>query len=64
CTMVKEENQDVVAQFLAAHPEFEQVSVPTLKPLHKAHNGHRALQLFPDDYDTDGFFIASLIRRK
>lgn len=63
CTMVKEENQDVVAQFLAAHPEFEQVSVPTLKPLHKAHNAP-ALQLFPDDYDTDGFFIASLIRRK
>lgn len=63
CTMVKEENQDVVAQFLAAHPEFEQVSVPTLKPLHKAHSAP-ALQLFPDDYDTDGFFIASLIRRK
>ncbi|QVI33606.1 16S rRNA (cytosine(967)-C(5))-methyltransferase [Lacticaseibacillus chiayiensis] len=63
CTMVKEENQDVVAHFLAAHPEFEQVPVLTLKPLTKTH-GAPALQLFPDDYDTDGFFIASMIRRK
>lgn len=63
CTMVREENQDVVAHFLATHPEFEQVPVLTLKPLAKTH-GAPALQLFPDDYDTDGFFIASLIRRK
>lgn len=60
CTMVEEENQGVVARFLSAHPEFSAVAVPTLTPV-KAH-GAPALQLFPDDYGTDGFFIASLVR--
>ncbi|WP_179395590.1 16S rRNA (cytosine(967)-C(5))-methyltransferase RsmB [Lacticaseibacillus absianus] len=62
CTMVEEENQGVVAAFLAAHPEFEQVPVPLAQPLDRAHGGP-ALQLFPDDYGTDGFFIASLVKR-
>lgn len=60
CTMVREENQDVVAAFLAAHPGFKQVAVATDKPL-AAHSAP-ALQLFPDDYGTDGFFIASFVR--
>lgn len=63
CTMVQEENQAVVANFLAAHPDFVQVAVPTDKPLEKAHHAP-ALQLFPDDYGTDGFFIASFKRTK
>ncbi|WP_407891263.1 16S rRNA (cytosine(967)-C(5))-methyltransferase RsmB [Lacticaseibacillus sp. N501-2] len=61
CTMAKAENQQVVATFLAAHPEFEQVPTPGLERLTKAHSAP-ALQLFPDDYDTDGFFIATLAR--
>ncbi|WP_225047524.1 16S rRNA (cytosine(967)-C(5))-methyltransferase RsmB [Lacticaseibacillus kribbianus] len=61
CTMVTEENQEVVAAFLAAHPDFHQVPVPTATPVARAHNAP-ALQLFPDDYGTDGFFIASLER--
>lgn len=61
CTIVEEENQAVVAQFLSRHPEFTQQPVTTLKPLDEAH-GAPALQLFPDDYGTDGFFIASLVR--
>lgn len=62
CTMVTEENQGVVASFLAAHPEFEQVPVKVDRPLDHAH-GAPALQLFPDDYGTDGFFIASFVRK-
>ncbi|MFD1393604.1 16S rRNA (cytosine(967)-C(5))-methyltransferase RsmB [Lacticaseibacillus jixianensis] len=62
CTMVEEENQGVVRQFLAAHPDFEQVAVPVDQPLAFAH-GAPALQLFPDDYGTDGFFIASFVRK-
>ncbi len=62
CTMVEEENQAVVAAFLAAHPEFTQVPVPLAQPLDRAH-GAPALQLFPDDYNTDGFFIASLVKQ-
>ncbi|KRM72807.1 16S rRNA (cytosine(967)-C(5))-methyltransferase RsmB [Lacticaseibacillus brantae] len=61
CTMVTQENQDVVAGFLAQHPDFEQVSVHTDSPL-KTH-GAPALQIFPDDYGTDGFFIATLRKK-
>ncbi|EPC49396.1 16S rRNA methyltransferase B [Lacticaseibacillus paracasei subsp. paracasei Lpp7] len=53
----------MVAHFWRLILSSSKFLVPTLKPLHKAHNAP-ALQLFPDDYDTDGFFIASLIRRK
>ncbi|MFD1432967.1 16S rRNA (cytosine(967)-C(5))-methyltransferase RsmB [Lacticaseibacillus yichunensis] len=62
CTIVNEENQDVVAAFLAASPDFEQVAVPGAEALIHAH-GAPALQLFPDDYGTDGFFIASFVRK-
>lgn len=62
CTMVTEENQAVVNAFLANHPEFRQVRVPTLTPLAQTH-GDPALQIFPDDYGTDGFYIASLVRQ-
>lgn len=62
CTIVREENQAVIDAFLAAHPEFIQIKTPTAQPLAKAH-GELALQLYPDDYGTDGFFIAALQRR-
>ncbi|KRN24774.1 16S rRNA (cytosine(967)-C(5))-methyltransferase RsmB [Lacticaseibacillus camelliae] len=62
CTMVTEENQGVVESFLAAHPEYVQVPVKVDRPLDRAHNAP-ALQLFPDDYGTDGFFIASFVRK-
>lgn len=61
CTIVREENQGVVADFLANHPNFEQVTVPIDLPLEKRH-GQPALQLYPSDYGSDGFFIASLHR--
>lgn len=61
CTMIREENQDVVASFLTAHPDFTQVAVPVAAPVDHAH-GAPCLQIFPDDYGTDGFFIASFVR--
>ena len=62
CTLAREENQDVVAAFLAAHPEFEQQPVAGSERLGKIH-GAPALQIYPSDYGTDGFFIASLQRK-
>ncbi|MCI1985635.1 MAG: 16S rRNA (cytosine(967)-C(5))-methyltransferase RsmB [Lactobacillus sp.] len=62
CTIVREENQAVIDAFLVAHPEFTQIQTPTAKGLTKAH-GALALQLYPDDYGTDGFYIAALQRR-
>ncbi|WP_288760931.1 16S rRNA (cytosine(967)-C(5))-methyltransferase RsmB [uncultured Lacticaseibacillus sp.] len=61
CTITHEENQDVVAAFLQRHPDFRQVTVPTLAPVTHNHAAP-ALQILPHDYGSDGFFIASLER--
>ena len=63
CTMAKEENQEVVAAFLATHPEYQQIATPGRERLAKV-SDPLALQLFPDDYGTDGFFIATLTRHE
>lgn len=62
CTIVPEENQQVVAAFVANHPEFEIVPVALDKPL-PANQATPFVQIYPDDYQTDGFFIACLTRR-
>lgn len=60
CTIVRKENQEVIAKFLESHPNFEQV------PL--SHECTDILQdgcilITPEQYLTDGFFI-SQVRRK
>ncbi|KRN29649.1 16S rRNA methyltransferase B [Lactobacillus selangorensis] len=62
CTLTQEENDDVVADFLNGHPAFEQVPVATPVPLTQAYRQSPSVQLLPDDYGTDGFFIATLKR--
>lgn len=65
CTVNRKENDKMVEQFLAQHPEYE--LDPTLvnrlpEVLHEQmKNG--MVQLFPGDYQTDGFFIACLKRQ-
>lgn len=61
CTIVNEENQDVIKQFLAKHAEFEPIPVHTDKALKVATTPY--LRLYPDDYGTDGFFICNLKRK-
>lgn len=48
CSLSRQENDDVVAAFLAAYPHFE-AAAP-------------ALTLLPSDHDTDGYFVAELRR--
>ena len=48
CSLSRHENEDVVAAFLAAHPEFSA--------------GAPARTLLPSDHNTDGFFVAPLRR--
>lgn len=66
CTTEREENGGMIDRFLSEQPEF------TLDPLpdgllsgtrleQDARNGH--VQLLPDDFDSDGFFIARLRKR-
>ena len=59
CTIVSQENFQVVEQFLAAHPNFEQVKLE--------HNRQDILKdgcilITPELYGSDGFFISQFKR--
>lgn len=60
CTVLKAENEDVVASFLKDHPDFtrENLTLPEVFPT----NETGMLTLIPGQYDTDGFFICRLRR--
>lgn len=59
CTIIAEENQDVVRAFLAQHPNFEQVP---LEHTQKDIVVDGCLAITPEQYWTDGFFIAKFRR--
>lgn len=61
CTVLRAENEDVVAAFLAKHNDFylEPLDLPAIFPK----NESGMLTLIPGEYDTDGFFISRLRRK-
>lgn len=61
CTIIADENQSVIDAFLKQHPEFKRQAVHLEIPLTK-NRATPDLQIYPDDYQTDGFFIANLIK--
>lgn len=61
CTILDIENQIVIEKFLLNHPNFELSPVVTAKSLP---NDDKTLTIYPDDYQSDGFFIANLKRTK
>lgn len=65
CTMEPEENEEQVRRFLAEEPGFALEAFPEglLPPGPAAEAGAQGmLQLLPQDYGSDGFFIARLRR--
>lgn len=64
CSLLEDENEDIVERFLASHPDFS--LVPCADVL--AHQGlsipgcERYLRLMPHTHDTDGFFAAVMQR--
>ncbi len=62
CTVLRRENEDVVAAFLEKNADFR------LEKLHLSpvfpENESGMLTLVPGQYDTDGFFIAKLRRKQ
>ena len=60
CTVLRRENEDVAAAFLAEHPQFslEALPLPEIFP----ENTTGMLTLIPGEYDTDGFFICRMRR--
>ena len=61
CTVLKQENEDVVSAFLAKHDDYslEPLELPEVFPK----NETGMLTLIPGEYDTDGFFICRLRRK-
>jgi 16S rRNA (cytosine967-C5)-methyltransferase len=65
CSILKEENQDQAALFLANHPEFELVdAAPILSARTDLQIEGPYLSLRPDVHGTDGFFAAIFERKK
>jgi len=66
CSLLTEENEDIVREFLAAHPDFE--LVPAREVLErqgvKVPGVAEFLHLYPHVHDTDGFFAAVMQRRR
>lgn len=65
CSLLAAENEEQIQTFVAAHPEFSIVPVPTLWA--QAVGGtcpttEPFLRLTPATHETDGFFIATLTR--
>lgn len=74
CSLLREENEDVVSDFLATHTDFEimpaheilarrQISLPGASGA-RDHLDGLALRLLPHRHGTDGFFAVALERRK
>ncbi|MFS0561257.1 16S rRNA (cytosine(967)-C(5))-methyltransferase RsmB [Terribacillus sp. 179-K 1B1 HS] len=67
CTVDQTENEQVVRAFLKQHPEFEvdpdfRSDLPPA--IHDAPGLTDAgLQIFPQDFNTDGFFLVRLVRK-
>ena len=61
CTLLRRENEDVVAAFLSENDEFYLEPLVLPAPFPKNENG--MLTLVPGEYDTDGFFISRLRRK-
>lgn len=63
CTVDKRENEGTVEAFLSKHPEMESEPLTNLpeKLLAKQNNG--MLQVFPQDFGSDGFFVAAFRKK-
>jgi len=64
CSLLAEENEDIVKEFLGANPEFRLVPAKEVleKQVVKVPGTTDYLHLYPHVHDTDGFFAAVLER--
>ncbi|MCW5576726.1 MAG: SAM-dependent methyltransferase, partial [Burkholderiales bacterium] len=61
CSLLAEENHDIVAAFLAAHPEFRALDCGELLRRQEIRiECGEHLQLWPQQHGTDGFFAAAM----
>ena len=64
CSLLAEENEEVMQAFLAQHADFHPSAVATILQRHQLAQlaDGNALHLFPHQHHTDGFFAAALER--
>ncbi|AMV61425.1 Ribosomal RNA small subunit methyltransferase B [Pediococcus damnosus] len=62
CTILEQENEKTISAFLELHPEFKLIPTQTVKHL-KEDRSVPYLNIYPDDFGSDGFFIACLQKR-
>lgn len=63
CTVDKEENNETAAKFLELHPEFEPHPLRLPQGISMKDGGY-SLQIFPQDFGGDGFFISSFRKKR
>jgi len=61
CSLSHVENDDVIADFLAAHPEFKPAPFKRTFGVSTSPTG---LTFLPSLHNTDGFFVAALVRNR
>ncbi|OYT14444.1 MAG: hypothetical protein B7C24_18320 [Bacteroidetes bacterium 4572_77] len=67
CSILQLENEDILEDFLSKNPDFKpnpfKSSFDKYKLQIPIKEDTYHLTIFPEDFETDGFFIASLVRR-
>ncbi len=66
CSLLREENEDIVDAFVAEHPDFRVIPVKEVLNRQgvRVHKTETYLHLYPHVHGTDGFFAAVLERAK
>ncbi len=64
CTITKEENENIISEFLSENKNFELVDISSIIPFNIETSKKGYVKLLPGVNDTDGFFIAKLIRKR
>ena len=65
CTIMPEENTQIVNQFLASNNDFVLEDIHKYLPFKmKTKQKTKTLQLMPYEDNTDGFFIARMLKKK
>ncbi|MEK4030245.1 MULTISPECIES: 16S rRNA (cytosine(967)-C(5))-methyltransferase RsmB [Bacillaceae] len=63
CTADKEENEGTVKKFIETHTDFEPTALTDLPPVVQALTDDYLLQVLPQDFGGDGFFISKLRKK-
>ena len=63
CTVEHTENRGIVDHFLKRHPDMEKVPLPQLEEVEKLEIQDDTLQVLPQHFGSDGFFVAAFRKK-